>query len=156
MRRRSGTRGGVAGIVGWLARPFTMALRPAYRTAKGGLLGVYDAPTLAVDDTLDALGLGRTDGDQNAIQRLTPVRARSRTLGRLFVTLLLFDLACWCWLVLVDGVGIFAPASIMRVAIGIVLGGQFLVFALTNWQARTGRRASFSAFLSDGRNFWPR
>lgn len=150
-------RGRVIRIIAWLALPLVFAFRPGYRATRDGMTALRRLPADVVSKTL----VLPSDGDtrpQGPAERLAldQTRARSRTLARLFAVLLTVDLILWGRTVFVTGAGVLSPPSIVQLSVAIVLGSQFLILALTNWQARTGRAGSFLAFLADGRNIWPR
>lgn len=157
MRARRGWTRHALLLIGWLARPFVFAFRPGYRAGRAGMQALSRIPADTVQKTLalpdqDAI---RSE-DVATLRALEQTRARSRTLGRLFGVLMIVDLIFWSRTVFVSGADIFSPPSIIKLAMAVVLGSQFLILALTNWQARTGQAGGLLAFLSDGRNLWPR
>ncbi|MCE2576685.1 hypothetical protein [Komagataeibacter sp. FNDCR2] len=83
-------------------------------------------------------------------------RLRTRRYGRFCALLLVILLGMWAYAVIWQGQGVFSPASIRSVALTLILGSQYVSLCFSNWMARLPGRRSFSEFLQDGREFWPR
>lgn len=135
----------------WLAYPLYGPFTKGMTLLRTGSRLVRDFPEMATDDATESVETLTAD-----IQERTRAQARTRNYT-LFCGLLLMLMALmWLYDVFWEGQFIFGPVSIELAAVIIMLSGQFLALSFSNWTIRRGQSGSFSEFMSNGRNLWPR
>ncbi|MFT8948353.1 MAG: hypothetical protein ABF876_17865 [Acetobacter aceti] len=143
-------RGRMVRALKWLSFPFLVQFFRSYQVVRDGMRALAD---MRPDQDMPA-AVARSQIEDDAIRQ--QARSRTRRYGRFCALLLIVVIAMWGHAVFWNGEGILSPASIRSLALSLILGTQYVSLCFSNWMARSQRRGSFSDFLQDGRDFWPR
>lgn len=134
----------------WLIRPATDEVRRNWNGWREGLSLLKQIPPIdIIAPEARPLALSPPGA-------LEAMRRRTKRTGRLYAVMLVLNLLWWTRETL------FAPhthliiGTVNSLAIALLLTSQYVTQCFLNWQARTERAQSFTAFLGDARQFWPR
>ncbi|MCP1242767.1 hypothetical protein GOB86_12605 [Acetobacter lambici] len=135
----------------WLAYPLYGPFTKGMSLLRTGSHLVRNLPELTTDGATETVEALTAD-----IQARTRAQVRTRNYGVFCGVLLMLMSMMWLYDVFWEKQFIFGPVCIETAAVIIMLSGQFLALSFSNWTIRRGWSGSFSEFMSNGKNLWPR
>lgn len=135
----------------WLTYPLYGPFARGLSLMRTGLRMARDLPELTTDQKSIS-----SDDLQKNLSQTRQARIKTRNYGVFCVLLLILFTLLWFYDVFWEKQSIMGPICIQLAALITMLAGQFLFLSFSNWTMRQGRPGSFSEFMSNGRNLWPR